>query len=344
MTAKRYTKRGFLRASAQGLGGLAAWKVFRSLGLGRTALADSIHSGPSRFAQKALGTVALARNEKLLTDGAYNTDVARDMLNRSLTSLLNMKDPEAAWKTLFRSRDVVGIKPNCLAGRNLSPHPELVKCIIEGLKTAGVREENIIIWERTSRELAAAGFPVNASGAGVRCAGNDVLGFEEEPESSGEIGSCFARVLSTHCTALINVPVLKDHDLAGVCVGMKNMFGGIHNPNKYHDHNCDPYVAHLSAHPYIKDKLRLIVCDAGLAECDGGPSYKPRGAWKFNGLLVGTDPVALDWFGAKIIEDRRRETGLRPLKAVGREPKWLATAAGLRLGIEDPPKTKIIEV
>jgi len=344
MTGKRFTKRTFFKASAVGLGGLAAWKVYSILGLGPKAIADSINAGPSEFAQKALGTVALARNEKILADGAYNADTARDMLNRSLVALLNVKDAESAWRTLFRPRDIVAIKPNCLAGRKLSSHPELVACIIEGLQTAGVRQENIIIWERTSRELEAAGFPVNVNGAGVRCAGNDALGFDDEPESSGEIGSCFARVLSTHCTALINVPVLKDHDLAGVCVGMKNMYGGIHNPNKYHDHNCDPYVAHLSAHPYIKDKLRLIVCDAAQAECDGGPSYRPRGAWKFNGLLLGTDPVALDGLGAKIIEDRRRETGLPPLKSAGREPKWLATAAALRLGTDDPPKTRIIEI
>ena len=178
----------------------------------------------------------------------------------------------------------------------------------------------------------------------MRCAGNDALGYDPEPEISGEIGSCFTTALSSICTALVNVPVLKDHDLAGVCVSMKNLFGSVNNPNKYHDHNCDPYVAHLSAHPYIKDKLRLIVCDAAQALCDGGPSYKPRSAWKFNGMLVGVDPVALDWAGAKIIEDRRRETGLRPLKAAGREPKWLSTAASLRLGIEDPPKTRIIEI
>jgi uncharacterized protein (DUF362 family) len=341
MTGKRFTKRSFLKV---GLGAFAVGAALPSFALDRKVLAASINGGPSQFAQKALGTVALARNDKLLADGSYNAGIAAEMLNRSLTALLGAKDPESAWRTLFNRSDVVGIKPNCLAGPNLSTHPDLVKCIIAGLKLVGIPEGNIIIWERTSRELQAAGFRLNTYGAGVRCAGNDVTGFEEQPETCGEIGSCFSIVLSAQCTALINVPVLKDHDLAGVCVGMKNLFGGIHNPNKYHDNNCDPYVAHLSAHPYIKDKLRLIVCDAATAQADGGPAYKPRNAWKFGGLVVGTDPVALDWVGAKIIEDRRREMGLRPLKAVGREPKWLATAAQLRLGIEDPPKTGILEV
>ncbi len=341
MARDRCTKRSFLKTA---VGGLAVWPVCRLLGLDRKALAQSVAAGPGRFAQKALGVAAVARNEKLVADGVYNSDIAADMLNRSLAALLGTKDAEAAWKSLFRPRDVVGIKPNCLAGRNLSPHPELVKGIIAGLKMAGVPDSNIVIWERTSRELAAAGFVLNAGSAGVRCAGNDVYGFDDEPEFSGEIGSCFARVLSTECTALINVPVLKDHDLSGVCVGMKNLYGGIHNPNKYHDNNCDPYVAHLSAHPYVKDKLRLIVCDAATAQCDGGPAYKPRHAWRYNGLLVGLDPVALDWVGAGIIEARRREVNLPPLKVADREPKWIATAAKLRLGIEDPVKTRILEI
>ena len=41
--------------------------------------------------------------------------------------------------------------------------------------------------------------------------------------------------------------VVKDHDLAGVSAGLKNWYGVIHNPNKYHDSCCDPYVADVVA-------------------------------------------------------------------------------------------------
>ena len=39
--------------------------------------------------------------------------------------------------------------------------------------------------------------------------------------------------------------VLKDHDLAGVSLAMKNWYGVVHNPNKLHDDDCDPFVADL---------------------------------------------------------------------------------------------------
>jgi uncharacterized protein (DUF362 family) len=168
-------------------------------------------------------------------------------------------------------------------------------------------------------------------------------GYEDTPEMSGRIGSCFSRFVSSLCTAHINVGVLKDHDFAGVSVGMKNFFGAIHNPNKYHDHNCDPFVADVCAHPYIRKKLRLVVCDAIQAQYNGGPAFKPQWAWKYNGLLFSRDPVALDRIGALLIEDKRREAGMRTLEAAGREPKYIDTAEKLGLGVGDPAKIEVIQ-
>ena len=57
---------------------------------------------------------------------------------------------------------------------------------------------------------------------------------------------------------LINLPVLKDHDGAGVTIALKNMYGAIHNPNKYHPNGCDPYVADLNMLPEIRSRMKLI--------------------------------------------------------------------------------------
>ena len=47
-------------------------------------------------------------------------------------------------------------------------------------------------------------------------------GYEPEPQFAGSVGTCFSKIVSHLCTAIINVPVLKDHDLAGISVAMKN--------------------------------------------------------------------------------------------------------------------------
>jgi len=287
--------------------------------------------------------IAVGRNEKItLEDDPGNLQLVRALLDESLRAVLDAKTAEDAWRRLFSRRDKVAIKTSCLPGPKLSTTVVLVRAVVEGLKLAGVREDNIIIWERTTRELERAGFKANRGG-GVKCYGTDSV-YELEPELHRSIGSRFSTILTRRCSAVVNVPVLKDHDIAGVSLGMKSFFGAIDNPNKYHGNNCDPYIADLSTHPYIKKKLRLVVCDGLLAQYDGGPAYKPGRAWDYRGIIVGTDPVAVDWMGAKIIEERRKEKGLKPLKAAGREPKHIATAARIGVGTSDPESATLIDV
>ena len=258
--------------------------------------------------------------------------------------LTGKRSTSLAWKSLFGPKDIVGIKVNCLSGPKMSTHPHLVDAIAKGLRLADVPDERIIIWDRTNRDLTRAGFIINARRRGVKCFGTDVVGYDEEPQIRGSIGSCFSQILSSYCTALINVPVLKDHDLAGVTLGLKNFYGGIHNPNKYHDNNCDPYIADLNTHPFIKKKVRLVLCDGIEAQYNGGPGYKPRWRWDFSGLIMSLDPVAADSVGAKIIEGKRREMGLPSLGEARRPPKYITTAAKKGLGVDDLSKIELLEL
>lgn len=342
----RKNRREFIR-QLMGMGaGLYVSPFLATLGLEGSTTDKTSLSMP--LLQNPKSRVILARDNKLYGGiSMVNKPLLDKILADGLIKLTLRDTPEKAWQSLFKPDDTVGIKLNCLAGRYLSPHVELVECLIEGLKSAGVREKNIIVWERFSMELEACKFQTNRVGGGVKCYGTDELpnsGYDPKPEIAGSVGSCFSRIISRTCTAIINVPVLKDHDLAGVTLGMKNFFGAIHNPNKYHDNNCDPYIAELNTHPYIRRKQRLIVCDGLVAQYNGGPAYKPQWTWNFNGLLIGTDPVAFDHIGANIIEQKRKEVGMPSLKQVGREPKYIQTAASLGLGTNDPSRIDVIEV
>ncbi len=294
----------------------------------------------------AMGSrVTLMRDKNIRTlSGGVSEEVAVQLIHKGLMVLTGKRSPSQAWRGLFSPSDVVGIKVNCLSGKRMSTHPHLVNAIVQGLRLAEVPEERIIIWDRTNRDLTRAGFTINVRARGVKCLGTDVVGYDEEPQIRGSIGSCFSRVLSTYCTALINVPVLKDHDLAGVTLSLKNFYGAIHNPNKYHDNNCDPYIADLNTHPLIEQKLRLIVCDAVESQYNGGPGYKPRWRWNFSGLVMSLDPVAADSIGAKIIEKKRKEMGFPSLREAGRPPKYITTAAKKGLGEDDLSKIDLLEL
>jgi uncharacterized protein (DUF362 family) len=292
--------------------------------------------------------VILAKDKRFISvSGTADTFLISKAIDSALLKITNSEKSLDAWKSLFNKNDIVGIKLNCLAGSRFSPHTEIVEAIINGIKSAGVRESNIIIFERFNRELENAGFNIRRRSNGFRCFGTDDLpsgGYDSKPLIIGSVGSCFSKIASSLCTAIVNVPILKDHDLAGVSIGMKNFFGIIHNPNKYHDRNCNPYVADLNSHPFIKDKLRLIVCDALKAQYHGGPAFKPQWAWDFRGMLIGTDPVALDRIGAQIIEKKRNEVNMASLKEAGREPKYIQTAASLGLGVDDPSLIDVIAI
>lgn len=248
----------------------------------------------------------------------------------------------AAFRSLFRPSDVVGIKVNCLAGRSLSSRIELVALLIDTLRAAGIPDRQILVWDRTDTDLQRAGYRLNRSSTGPRCYGTN-LEYEAEPASLGSVGSCYSKIVTSECTALISVPVLKDHDLAGVSGSLKNFYGAIHNPNKYHDSNCDPYVADVSSHPAIRQKLRLVVFDALIAQCHGGPAFKPAFAQPFGGLIVSTDPVAADRIAWKLLEQMRKEKGLPTFTESKREPVWIATAERAGLGVGDLRRIEEVE-
>ncbi len=293
----------------------------------------------------AKSRVVIARSDKLVR---VNHDVSKDrvipFLDRAMMKITGQGSPPAAWKTLFSPGEKIGIKLSCLPGRPLSSSYGLVMAMVDSLRGVGVRESDIIIWERTERELERAGFSISRSGLKVE--GTDSYpgdGYSDDIEFAGSVGTRFSRIMQ-EVDALINVPVLKDHDLAGVSVGMKNFYGVIYNPNKFHLNNCDPYVAELSTHPLIKDKLRLIVCDATRVQVSNGPAFYPGYAWEYGGILVSRDPVALDYVGWQLIGQRRKELGLKSLKAEGREPKYIRTAARLKLGNMDELLIEKIEI
>jgi len=291
--------------------------------------------------------VIIARDNSLkIKQFSYNVDKLSLLLDKAMNALYGTKDAADAWKMFVSPGDVVGLKVNCLSGKRMSTSVELVNIIISQLQRAGVKKGNIIIWDRMNIDMEKAGFEINTKGSGVKCFGNDVAGFGGELAIYGEIGSLLSRTLTDYCSVIIDLPVLKDHGIVGVTISLKNFFGAIHNPNKYHEKLGDPYIADLWLVPEIKNKTKLIICDALVAQYEGGPPYKPQWIWDFNGIIAGNDPVAIDYVGWQIIEEKRKERGLKSLKESGREPNYINTAGDINhnIGLNDPDKINVIKV
>ncbi|MDZ7262842.1 MAG: DUF362 domain-containing protein [candidate division KSB1 bacterium] len=301
----------------------------------------------SRSSTSSKSKIVIARNDLVRNaKGKLDSEQVGKLLDEALRSYYGITSLDQIWRKIVRPDDVVGIKVNCLAGKGISSSPELVAAIVEGVQRAGVRANRIVIWDRLADDLERAGFSINTGGGGVRCYGNDQAGYTNDIIMSGSIGSLLSRTVTDHCSAIINVPILKDHGIVGVTIALKNFFGAIHNPNKYHHNAGDPYIADVNLIPAIRNKVRITICDALTCQYEGGPPYMPQWSWNYNGLLVGQDMVALDHLGWQIIEEKRKEKGLPSLKEVGREPTYIATAADQdhRLGTNDPNKMEVIRI
>jgi len=287
----------------------------------------------------SVSTVSIARDARLRnSNGSADSTRIAALLDRAVEEFFGEGDPARCWAKVVRAGQRVALKVNTLGGRGLSSNVQVVEAICERLQGAGVRAQQIVVFDRDSEEMERAGFRIRIGGNQVQCFGTDRVGHEDELSQFGDVGSRLSRILTQHCDVLINVPVLKDHDGAGVSIALKNMYGVIHNPNKFHPNGCDPFVADVNMLPEIRSRLRLHICDATTACYEGGPSFKPQFAWAANALIVADDPVALDQTGWQMIEQKRAQQGLKTLAADGRAPRYIATAADAdhRLGVCDP--------
>lgn len=252
-----------------------------------------------------------------------------------------------AWKQIVSPGQKVSIKVNTIAGKGMSTHVSLVLAICERLQQAGIKPGDIIIWDRTSRELERAGYTISTDPNHVRCFGTDTAGYgyEDQPQSFGKVSAKISKILTQNCDVMINLPLLKDHEIAGVTLAMKNMYGVVEHPNELHGGNCNPYIADLNMLPPIREKMRLTILDGMTGLYNGGPSFHPEYTWPHNGLIVAQDRVALDRTGAQIIERKRAEKGLKTLAEVGRPATYISTAADAqhKLGTDTPANISLIE-
>ena len=328
-------RRDFIRTGSVGLVGAG----LATLVGGRTASGEQTQKSP---------VIMVKHNGATDESGVGNPAVVKEMVKRAVAELTGKDSLRDIWKEFASPDDIVGIKINCIAKKNFSTQKCVVDAIVEGLTSAGVKPNNIIIWERWNWEMKLGGYEINTSDAGVRCYGTDHGGtkeaarsfYSDTPVDIAGVPVYFSKILLEEVTALINVPLVKDHRTSGVTCSMKNHFGSIINPGDLHRSNCDPYLAYLNLASPIKDKTRLIVCDFLRAVYNGGPGDSPD-RWRQNAIMVSRDPVALDSVGLRIIEEKRKEKGMLP---IGERARYVATAAKLGVGTNDPAQIDLREI
>jgi uncharacterized protein (DUF362 family) len=294
-----------------------------------------------------MSRVVIVRGKtRLFSVKELNRNILTRMYEQGLATLTEQTNQKDSFNYIFQVKSNIGIKINTIGGKSISTRPEVALCLADILTKNHTQDRNITIWDRTNKELKDAGYDLNINRTGIKIFGTDTqsIGYTKNLIAHRNIGSLFSSIQADHISFSISLAILKDHGLAGVTGGMKNYFGAIHNPNKYHDTNCNPYVAEVFDTDIINKKHKLTILDAIVVQYHRGPSYHPKWADTLGTLIFSLDPVAADYVGWKIMEKLRAKQGLPSLKEENREPTYLKTAENMGLGKADQDKIEILEV
>lgn len=265
------------------------------------------------------------------TNADLDQALVGEMIARALVELTDQPDASSALAALIPqvadSSQRYGIKVNCV-NADLPSHPVVVAALIDLLASAGASRENIIVYDRTDYELAKCGFSVGPTVYGSDQSG---VGYNDELLVFTTGAVKLTRIITDRIDHLINVPVLKNHTMAGVTLSLKNHFGSTTRPDSLHGekNDCSPGIAELNARPEIKDITRLVLIDALFGNYKTGlygkPDYAPMS------IIAAGDPVAADTVGQQMINTRRAQDSLDPIDA-----RHIRDAAGMSLGTNDP--------
>lgn len=288
-----------------------------------------------------------------------------EMIKSGMSGLTGSNNP---WSQFLKPTDKVGLKISTLGRPLLVTHHEFIAALADELIAFGIKENNIIVWDRFEDHMEAGRFAINHGSKGVRYLGSEAeingkktmrydlkavyVSDDDNPDRRDEKygnTSPFSEILIKDCDKVINLALLKDHGLAGVTLCLKNLaFGVTTNNARFHGPaHIGPFIADICARPEVNKKTVLHILD-GLEGCfDSGPVPRNQGVlFTPKTLWFSTDPVALDALGRQVIEEQRKKKGILSLAAARRPVDHIELAAKKGLGqakIEqlDLKKTKL---
>jgi uncharacterized protein (DUF362 family) len=282
--------------------------------------------------------VAVEHPRSIVSD-AYQSEPIKEMFRTGMTTLTGGADLKEAWSAFFRTGDVVGIKVNPVGAPRVISSPAALNEIIDGLKLAGVKTNDIVVYDRYRAQFFKAGFDkwlpqgVRTSSAAedyetVQQAieGYDPDHYVDFPVTlpGQDISNLTARrsyasrFITKEVNKLVNLCVLKEHQSAGVTLALKNLSHGlVNNVNRSHatrtQNTCNAFIPAVVSLPTIRNKAVLHVLDGIKGVWNGGPSARPQYIWEHKTMYFATDPVALDRIGWEEIDKKRVAMGRKKL-------------------------------
>jgi hypothetical protein len=252
------SRREFLKRSALVAGGAA---------LGAAALrggeaAEAPQEGKTRV-------VVVTCPKVIDRDQPVNVESLREMLSRGLCALAGKDDVTAAWKSFLKPTDAVVVLE---AGTWLANVPEVVAEVMKGVTQASPQSVKLAHYAQPAAWVTTMKALLQDRGV--------------SPEVMD--GSLIKRIPTEPFTALVMIPTLKSHTIAGVS-GVIKHFATTCKEGPAPHHADAMHTAGSVIVPQFGHLSKLLIVDAlRFGETTKGPSYFQKS------LVFGTDPVATD--------------------------------------------------
>lgn len=316
----------------------------------------------------AVSIVAVARDFAAMDGFEENPAITRAMVNSVVKAATGCATVEDAWRSLATPTDRVGIKVTAAGGRYFATRRGVVAAVVAGLKSAGVPEKNIFVWDRDAAALRAAGFTAERVGCEVRAIeqpkdwdrddalnapglgqviwgdlqfAERVLSAQKNEGDQLSSKSHLCKLLSRDATKWINIPALSD--APGVGVHGAFFSAVISNVDNWRRFTATGVggaansIPDLYTDPRIGGKCVLHILDALAVTYAGGPDANPQFASAHATIYASKDPVALDATGLRLLEQWRIAANLPVL---GTKAAWIQNARAV--GNVDESRTRFI--
>jgi hypothetical protein len=255
-----------------------------------------------------------------------NRDAVKAMIARGMKELVGSDDAVGAWRSMFSVGDRVGIKVVPVGRPDSISSYEVVLEVIDALATAGVRKNDILVFERYRNELMTSHYHENlpdgvhweASSAAYddpqleidgqlpgkvkqdHVAGYDPDVYRElayclpeiDPKDDRRFRSHLSVIVSRKVDKFICIPVLKDHRSSGVTLALKNLSHGLNN-NVSRSH----IIFHARDRQHADKGGTLNQCGTFI------PALASLGPIRQKGVLQILDGLVATWEGGPKIDN-----------------------------------------
>jgi hypothetical protein len=260
-----------------------------------------------------------ARSGFVLDGVTVSEPALAEILDMALRVLTETDSTSAAWQDILGPAERILVKFNQVGAVTLGTSAAMARVLVRSLHKARYSADKIALVEAPAdlaKDLATR--PAAAGWGSTIPVG----------KSADQLSAALIEA-----DAVINVPFLKTHQIAGMSGALKNVaYGFLRHPARFHDNGCSPYVGHIIGHPEVASRIKIHVMDALRVVVRNGPDARPHDIAPYSGLLLARDPLALDIVAREHLVRLRRSLGFSDELKV----RYLDTALGQGIGRHQP--------